>query len=132
MTKILDIKTNLIVNWFESGLKNEPISAFYDMHLAPLLLSDVAVYIYRLIEQDCSGIYQLSGTEDISYYEFARLMIKHMKSDSEIIPISKEDIIDYYVPRYTSLQNSLENELIKTVNQVAQRLVEELFKTYAS
>ncbi len=69
--------------------------AFNDSYKSFLYVDEIAPIIWKLIDKDCTGIYNVGGKTQ-SIYNFAKM------SNSNVIPISRKSI-EEYVPVDTSL-----------------------------
>ena len=66
--------------------------AFYDIFYTPILISDLASIILEMVELEAYGVYNISGDDRISKYEFAVLLAKIFKLPaSSVYPISIDD-----------------------------------------
>lgn len=77
-----------------------------DQVLTPTSTTDAAEKIFELIQTGKFGIYHMTNTGSCSWYEFAREIIKLMKLDMEIIPVTTEQFgAKAKRPRYSVLDN---------------------------
>jgi len=103
LTKVLTPADGLLISWIEALSQKRAVTAFVDHHMAPVTLKDV---ISALLAISCSsehGVFQASGSRDISYLDAAvhlasrlgadpRLCVPARASESGIPP---EEIIQY-------------------------------------
>jgi len=85
LTKNLDRNTSPIKKWVTDLKRNKHITAFKDLYFAPILYEQSSKIIYKIIKNKCYGIVHLSGTRDISYCEFAKLLIKKLGKNSQLL-----------------------------------------------
>ncbi|NQV96373.1 MAG: sugar nucleotide-binding protein [Acidimicrobiaceae bacterium] len=71
--KIVD-PDGLVSQWKNSLLKNDGISAVVNHSISPLHLKSVTEIIEKIIRIDASGIYQISASDDITYFQLAELI----------------------------------------------------------
>ena len=65
-------KTSL-AEWFLQGLeKQKQVPGFTDVTFCPMLVNDLAEVLFKMLDQQLSGIYHVVGSERISKYEFGR------------------------------------------------------------
>jgi dTDP-4-dehydrorhamnose reductase len=77
-----------------------------DQVLTPTSTTDAAEKIFELIQTGKFGIYHMTNTGSCSWYEFACEIIKLMKLDMEIIPVTTEQFgAKAKRPRYSVLDN---------------------------
>jgi dTDP-4-dehydrorhamnose reductase len=89
LTKVISRDTPLIANWTRTLRSGERISAFTDMVLAPIDQATVVTAIIQLLTRRTGGIFNLSGREDLSYFDFARkIAIKIGISADVVAPTS--------------------------------------------
>jgi dTDP-4-dehydrorhamnose reductase len=104
--KILGPQPALIPTWVGQLSKGEPIHPFSDMTMAPIPLSCAVTVLSLVAEFRFSGIFQLSGQEDITYADAACLGAKILGLDSTLIqPVTGAQSGTYTepIPSYTSL-----------------------------
>lgn len=101
LTKVLYSRFPLIEKFIQQAERGESVQAFNDMTLCPVSVLQVTTFLTRLMAHFQPGIYQLSGENDISYFE---LMSKVFFQAN--LPLSLLDATPKVVraPKYTSLQ----------------------------
>lgn len=72
LTKVLSRETGILAQWISELKSGRNIRAFDDHRFCPIMLDDALDAIAALIEGGGSGIYQVSGSADISFAEAAR------------------------------------------------------------
>lgn len=77
MTKILANDNALIKDWCKSIFDNHPIEAFTDLKISPISLNYVITNLKMIGEKRCKGIYHLSGSGDVSYFELASQLVRN-------------------------------------------------------
>jgi dTDP-4-dehydrorhamnose reductase len=101
LTKVLTDQTPILREWIRSLKSDQIIHPRRDMILSPLSLDFVIDILARLTNTACSGILQLSGTEDISYATVAQELARQLAVAPELVqPISK--------PKNVSIEKSPE------------------------
>jgi cupin fold WbuC family metalloprotein len=104
--KILGPQPSLFSEWATALRKGEAIHPFSDMTLAPAPLSHAVSVLTRVAELRLPGIFQVSGSEDITYAEAARLGAKALGADPRLVqPVasSEEGTYTEAIPAHTSL-----------------------------
>src|SRR3990167_2067366 len=84
-TKVLYSDHPLIKKWIQDLQNGEKIYPFDDLMLAPISLEMVSTAIKKLSDLKKPGIFHLSGNNDITYVELARLIAKQIKCDNKLI-----------------------------------------------
>lgn len=114
-SKILSFDTALIKNWVEHLHDDKPIEAFHDYFCSPIALEHPVAMILKIIEEQREGVFQLSNTAAISYYDLALLISKQIGRDVKLVKkVSFEDKFHKTVRSrsYLTLENSdLFNEI---------------------
>ena len=108
LTKVITNKTTLIQNWKKNLKNGKIIKVFNNKFISPVKIKDLNAAIQKIIENKKSGIFQLGGKKEISYYEYAK---KIFSSD----PNMKKNII----PLESSKQKiyTLHNSLMTNIPQ---------------
>tara|TARA_X000000950_G_scaffold286385_1_gene395118 strand:- start:698 stop:1564 length:867 start_codon:yes stop_codon:yes gene_type:complete len=79
LTKNINKKTEPFNSWIKNLKKNKNITAFKDLYFAPILYSDSAKILNKIIENKAIGVFHLSGEKDINYCDFAKKLILRSK-----------------------------------------------------
>jgi dTDP-4-dehydrorhamnose reductase len=118
-----------ITDWIISNLINEfKINAFEDVFFTPILIEDLVICIYKLWETKSEGIYNVSGDERISKYNFALETAKTFSLNTNLIVNESIDNYKFLAkrPYDMSLNNKKLNQQIdytpKSVSVSLQRL----------
>jgi dTDP-4-dehydrorhamnose reductase len=107
VTKVLaDRPVGVFKGWFEALAKGQPVQAATNMALSPVMVTDVAEAAQRLAAGRHRGIWHLGSSDDIGYFDAARLM-----AETRHLPLSLvqgEELTDAQVPeiyrhRYVTL-----------------------------
>jgi dTDP-4-dehydrorhamnose reductase len=85
LTKVLTPDLPLVKGWIERLKANQPIGAFGDMRLAPVLIDRVTEAIELICRAHASGIFQASGDCDLPYLFFARRIAAHCRVDPALV-----------------------------------------------
>jgi dTDP-4-dehydrorhamnose reductase len=72
LSKVLTPRIALFRGWIDALAGGKPVTAFSDLHLAPIALRDAVEALLAFADRSVSGLFQVSGAEDISYVEAAR------------------------------------------------------------
>jgi dTDP-4-dehydrorhamnose reductase len=107
VTKVLaDRPVGVFKGWFEALAKGQFVQAATNMALSPVMVADVAEAAQRLAAGRHRGIWHLGSSDDIGYFDAARLM-----AETRHLPLSLvqgEELTDAQVPeiyrhRYVTL-----------------------------
>ncbi len=109
LTKVVEPNMALIKNWIDLLSERQPLKAFHDMPLAPVSLRQVIETLTLIGEKQVTGIYHISGSEDVSYFTIASFLAQKLKSSRYLVQsISALDanIEKNFLPQFTSLDCS--------------------------
>lgn len=79
LTKVITDSTPFIQNWRNAAKNGNKIKAFDNRLISPINIKDVVDTIELLIKNKNSGIFQLSGSEEISFYDYAKKLFSSEK-----------------------------------------------------
>jgi len=108
-TKIIDEETPLISRWCNDLVNGREIRPFSDMVLSPVPLELAVAVMLELAAVKMSGIWQVSGVQDISYEELAFHLAKRLRADPGLVrPVKAADSGMQFecIPRHTTLDCS--------------------------
>jgi dTDP-4-dehydrorhamnose reductase len=89
-----DLKRTNVGMWIINDLANEkPIRVFNDQFRSPTYVVDLADGIERLVRFRRTGVYNLSGREFMTLYDFALTIADEFDLDKSLIsPVTKDDM----------------------------------------
>jgi dTDP-4-dehydrorhamnose reductase len=109
LTKVLNSGAGILTKWIDDLAIGKEIRAFEDHRFCPLPLCAAVDAIAAIIGSGESGLFQLSGANDISYFEAALYLASRLgRPPRKVIAVSAEAngcLIDEITP-YTSLDTS--------------------------
>lgn len=107
LTKVVDRTAPLIAGWIDSLRAGLPIKAFADRRLSPVSLGHVVSSLIAVGKAGITGVYHVTGTDDLSYYEFARLLAFSLAADPDlVIPVIADSSIVGLVQQHSALGNT--------------------------
>ena len=78
----------LLADWKNKLQTGLSVSAFVNMYLAPIHISFLLEWISQWVNSPIHGIYHISSTDKLSYYQFSRLLCDYLSvSPKLILPI---------------------------------------------
>jgi dTDP-4-dehydrorhamnose reductase len=128
--KIVDRQFPLMTSWLRSLAAGKTIQSFVDHGICPVPLDAALDAIQGVGEKGGSGVYQASGTTDISYFEFARWVGNKLGVSEElIVPVRASDcgILHEEVMPFTSMDTSRLEALLGFVPQEPKAVFAEVF-----
>jgi dTDP-4-dehydrorhamnose reductase len=89
LAKVVSPGMPLLEQWMRRLAVGEPVSAFFDMMMAPTPVAIAVAAIEHLLAEPTSGIVQLTGPRDVSYAEVAGYLARKLGADSALVsPVS--------------------------------------------
>jgi len=87
--KVLRSDDRLFTGWINDLNQKKNISAFSDHHLAPISLAETIEALVAISQSPDSGMFQMSGARDISYFDAARRLASLTNADPNLIAAVK-------------------------------------------
>ncbi len=107
VTKILaDRPVGVFKGWLEALAKGQPVQAATNMALSPVIVGDVAEAAERLAGGRHRGIWHLGSSDDILYFDAARLMAEMRHLPVSLVrgeELTEVQVPDIYRHRYVTL-----------------------------
>jgi len=119
LTKVISARLSIVEKWETALKQGTAIEAFDDLIFAPLPLAHVLKGLMQLGQEKRSGIFQLSGTRDVSYYAIACALAERLKADaSAVISTSAKTagIRPQFLPMHGTLKQSEEFAYLPAVD----------------
>ena len=113
------VHKNSFSEWIEESAKNnKKIVLFKDVFYTPVSGKNLAFYAHKLLENNFSGIFNISSDKKISKFEFGQLLCDKLNIPSySILPGSIDDRSDLVKrPKSMSLSNAKLTKAIKNQN----------------
>ena len=113
LAKVVSPNMALIQDWITALKADQPINAFADMVLAPTPIGTVAAAISAIMEAKASGLFQLTGNEDISYLDLARYVARRIDARLELVKATTAaaaGLPQGSTPNHTTLDSNRLNE----------------------
>jgi dTDP-4-dehydrorhamnose reductase len=85
LAKVVSPCTPLLQHWIADLARGKQISAFDDMTLAPTEIALVCSAIGAVLSERASGIFQLTGSRDVSYADLGRFLAGKLGVDSSLV-----------------------------------------------
>ncbi len=85
LTKVLDYNFPRFINWCILLKKNESLKVFSNLTVSLIPIDKIISFLSMAIENSCPNIVHLSGPEEKSYYEIAKMIAKNFKFDDSLI-----------------------------------------------
>ena len=107
VTKVLaDQPVGVFKGWFEALAKGQPVQAATNMALSPVMVADVAEAAERLAAGRHRGVWHLGSSDDIGYFDAARLMAATRHLPVSLVrgeELTEAQVPEIYRHRYVTL-----------------------------
>ena len=114
----------------ESVKNNQKIELFDDVFFTPVSGKNLAFYAHALLDNNFSGIFNISSNEKISKYEFGKLLCKMLNINSCSIVAgsidNRSDLVSR--PKSMSLSNKKLTKAINNNNLVIENQIKSMLK----
>jgi len=115
LTKVINNRMPLLINWIKDLTSRIPIFPFSDMVISPIPLDFASNALVKTAKNQKSGIWQVSGKNDVTYEQIARHIARKLGVSQDYVkPIKTIDSEFEFesVPKHTTLDASrIEKEL---------------------
>lgn len=104
LTKVVNRDNQLINSWIQNLRSGKRITAFENRVLSPISLEYTARKIVEIAKRGRAGIYHISGSNDLSYYDFARLLASALGVNPDLVTSTTAPVSNVGLGgRYSSL-----------------------------
>jgi dTDP-4-dehydrorhamnose reductase len=113
LAKVVSAGMPLLAGWIADLSAGRPIRAFHDMTLAPTPTDLVCTAISALLEDQASGILQLTGPRDVAYAEVGRFLAGYLGVEPALVTemsAQEAGLPEGGTPLNTTLDSSLMRE----------------------
>jgi len=108
-TKIISRRSPFLRTWLENAEKGLEINVYQDKLLSPVSIEDTVAAIHMVLEKRCSGLFQLGGTDEVTYFDYARALFAGDPTKLKLLrPINQPEPKPYF-----NYHNSLVTRLPK-------------------
>lgn len=104
LTKVVSRKLTLMANWIDRLQAGARIDAFRNRRFSPISLRYTVESLVSIGRSKRSGIYHVTGSRDLSYYDFARLLAAQLGADADLVnPVAAEESVIGLAQQYSAL-----------------------------
>lgn len=132
LTKVLTMDNPLIKGWIDALRAGRQVEAFSDLTISPLRVSDVTAALTAVVDDRGGGVYQASGTSDVSYADIARHLARRLGADPLLVCetlATAHGIPEGEVARFTSLDTSRLNAVAAWSPPTAEVVLDEVYRS---
>jgi dTDP-4-dehydrorhamnose reductase len=131
ITKILTMDTRPIPDWINAWSRAQQVDTFEDLVIAPVTLGYIVNYLSTIVESQEPGCYHISGSENINYFAFGKLLAKALGHPLSLV--NKTTSIEVgveipYLPTYAGLGMNQTTKMFGIESQTIKDVVKELCK----
>jgi dTDP-4-dehydrorhamnose reductase len=96
-TKIISKRSPFLRSWLENVEKGLEISVYRDKVLSPVSVEDAVEAIYIVLERRCPGLFQLGGSDEVTYFDYAcALFAGHPEKLKLLRPVDQPELKPYF------------------------------------
>ena len=121
LTKVISAPLPIVQSWKTALEEDKIIEAFDDLRFAPIPLSSAIEALINIGNEKITGISQLSGTRDISYYDIACLLADQLGvSQNKVVATSAQSagIPANFLPAHATLEYTFPNIIIPPAESI--------------
>lgn len=85
MTKVLDYKFKRFLIWCDSFQSNRPFETFTNLTVSLVPLKNVISFISKAIDNEINGIIHISGPDEYSYHDIAKMIAQNLSFNENLI-----------------------------------------------
>jgi dTDP-4-dehydrorhamnose reductase len=129
LTKIMNSGVSPVPAWLESWKRNEGVSPFEDLIFAPISVKFVGEALATICEKRVSGNLHISGSENVTYVEFANALAQRLGVDASLIAATTataKGVNIAFKPRFSGLGMTRTAELTGVRPQPLDRLIDDI------
>ncbi len=117
MTKVYGPNSGSFLDaWIQALRNKQEIRAAKDMFAAPVFIDDVMRNLKEFLTSSSTGIHHISGSQERSMEEIAKLLIEHMHADETLLKTIS--ISDLNLIEQRPLHNSLACDTVRDIPEV--------------
>jgi dTDP-4-dehydrorhamnose reductase len=96
LTKLVTSQVPLFAGWIAALADNQRVRAFADLRFCPVAMDDVIGALLAAIDDESGGIYQVSGSDDITYGKAARHLAFRIGAAPHLVEAARA--VDHGIP----------------------------------
>ena len=85
LTKVLDHNFPRFIDWCLLLKKNKPLKVFSNLTVSLIPIENIISFLSIAIDNECPNIVHLSGPDEKSYFDIAKMIAKNLKFDESLI-----------------------------------------------
>ena len=133
LTKLLDTSVSPIPDWINTLEQNLPITPFEDLIFAPMSRRFAAQHVAEIALSGHSGIFHLSGSDNINYLDFAKQLANALDfkcAQIEATTSIAKGVNIPFLPKYSGLGMQTTSKEFAIAPQPVSNLLDDLKAEY--
>jgi dTDP-4-dehydrorhamnose reductase len=127
LTKVVALDNPLIDSWIQNLRSGNQIKAFENRMLSPISLKNTIKKLVKIAGVGRSGIYHISGSNDLSYYNFACLLASALGANPALVnSITSTSSAVGLEHQYSSLGNEVVEQSLDLEAEQPQMVIKTL------
>ena len=126
LSKVLASSSGVIAEFIKQFTAREPCAAFDDLRMSPISLSYVLDAILTIAMSQYSGVFHLSGAEEMTYADFARRLAGRLGVSQDLVRPVAAGAKVVYRPEHPALSMKRTSELLGISPESTDHLLKQL------
>lgn len=129
LSKVISLHTGMAAEFLRRFQAGDSCQAFEDLKMSPISLGYVSSALLAIASRKLSGIFHLSGAEEISYADFAHRLAIHVGARPELVrAVSSRSagVEVLFNPEFSALGMGRTSALLGILPEPTERLLEEI------
>jgi len=133
LSKVVSPDLGIVANFIRQLKSGQRCDAFDDLKMAPISLDYVAQGLFRIASRKTPGVFHLSGTDELSYAQFARRLADRLGADESLVRrISSAGTNTAFRPNHPGLGMSRSRSVVGLSPEPMEDVVEAVCGTSSS
>jgi dTDP-4-dehydrorhamnose reductase len=131
LTKVIHPGMPLFEGWIDDLKAGRTVQAYSDLTICPITINDVTTALFAVAADGAGGVYQVSGTSDISYLQVGHHIANALGANRTLVQATSavaSGVSSDEVLRFTSLDTSRLNRLVGFVPPEPERVLDHLLR----
>ena len=126
LAKVFNGRDCILSQWKLNLEHGEAIHAFTDLMVSPVSEAYASGFIVKLMESRSTGIWQISGEQELSYYDLAKALCNHLGKNTGLVKPGQASH-NYAKPAHPSLDGSVTEREFGLAPQRLEQLFRDIF-----
>ena len=129
LSKVLSPASGIAAKFLIQLKDEKPFKAFDDLLISPVSLEYVLSALLKIASSKLTGVFHLSGAEEMTYSEFSKRLAEHMSVDPAIVlscSLINEEKTALFQPEHPALGMKRTSELLDIYPEPTEHLMNKL------